>query len=185
MRDSKTPRSRRRAMLGRAQAHRLSARRVARSVPLLRRSSVRTFCSTVSAASSGVNPAGATVRLASTSLLAKVSSQRNPLCICRRPTHESPFVPAYPLGSARAAWECQCYHFWKQLSFEILTDVVSCQGICTRGRFSSSLLTWSTNAEPGFQHGTRISRCKGGFFVRPFPQRSADNQPICWYGCWY
>jgi hypothetical protein len=74
---------------------------------LLRRSGVRTFCSTVSAASSGVNPAGATVRLASTSLLAKVSSRRNPLCICRRPTHESPFVPAYPLGSARAAWECR------------------------------------------------------------------------------
>src|ERR1700747_3131313 len=32
---------------------------------------------------------GRTVRLASTSLLAKVSSQRNPLSICQRPTHES------------------------------------------------------------------------------------------------
>lgn len=35
-----------------------------------------------------------------------MSSQTNPLCTCRRPTHESPFVPAYPLGPARAAWEC-------------------------------------------------------------------------------
>lgn len=42
---------------------------------------------------------------------------RVPLC---RPTHSDRHAQ---LGSAHG------YHFWKQLLFEILTDVVSCQGI--------------------------------------------------------
>jgi hypothetical protein len=35
-----------------------------------------------------------------------------------------------------SAGECRSYHFWKQLLFEVRTDIVSCRAICTRRRFS-------------------------------------------------
>jgi hypothetical protein len=45
----------------------------------------------------------------------------------------------YSAGLA-ATCERQSYDSWKQLLFELLTNIVSCQAICTRRRFSSDCL---------------------------------------------
>ena len=76
-------------------------------------------------------------RLASTGLLAKVSAQRNPAAhLAAANACESFCAAAYPDRLA-AACERQSHHLRKQLLFELLTDIVSRQAICTRRGFST------------------------------------------------
>ena len=56
-----------------------------------------------------------------------------------------------------AACECQSYHLWKQLLFELLTDIVSCQAISTLRRFSPDCLLVRMRQNWSFGSGAHIA----------------------------
>jgi hypothetical protein len=95
-------------------------------------------------------------RVAWTGPLAKVSSQKPAAHLVAASACESFCAAACQAGLA-AACQRQSYDLWKQLFFELLTDIVSCQAICTRRRFSPDCLLARMRQNWSFGSGAHIA----------------------------